>query len=835
MKYLLTSLLVFSIMCTGVLNAQYIQYGNGINPPADFAAHPDDLAGLQALYDALDGPNWTIPNHVKWRSTPLAQDGVTPFFYHIWYMVHFNDNHRVAKLIFWPGDGLNGAIPPEISKLTELQEFIIDGNTITDISNIRNLPNLKTLQVMNCNLSGQIPCIVEDLPSLNYLELTNNALSGDLPECLAGPNSTVQKLVVTGNALTGCIPDNYNRFCSVYNREYCFSNNSFENTIADVCSNVPCDGCPQQYPILWDFYQSTGGPNWTNVTAPTITVGDVDVPYMITWWKDLYDLYGFFDWQGIQSIIEFQPILPHVDFVSLINFYQNNPGLVQAGTYQTVVSDTWFEDCDPCGLQDGTPWKGITCNANNEITHIYLHSSNLIGSLPSSLSGLTSLQSLNLANNQLSGTIPTAYAALTGLQIWNIEDNQLSGVCPSYLNSFNYLQYLNFANNNLSGILLSDFSNLSYLKEFRVNNNQITGTVSNTIENCLQLIHFDASDNILSGSLPPGFGALPDLTHIYLDENQFTGQVPGQWGDLQSIVRIDVSQNQLTRTLFDDNLEKLCPINTIANVHINDGNNIDELWSMMCNCVDNLSSSAVLPPPQLADPNLPCCQVFADDLIIDGDGNQYTASRIGNQIWLKENLMTSSCLDGTPLPNYILSNWEIDHYTTEGTGTPLYVWPYRDIDMKVPWGALYSHYIFNIDNDLTLTSSGFTNPPPYTDGAVCQICPQGYRLPNSQDYVYLFDYIKSMPGYHPQASVSDTDIFKCFRPTASGEAVSGGNGYINYVGAGGITYLWSSNIGTIQTGWDFHILHESNIESYNSNGHHTIIRTSYRSLRCIKE
>jgi|GEM_PF-4013090 len=50
--------LIFTDLLIGFLSnfsAQFIQYGNGINPSDDFAAHPYHLAELQVLYNALDG------------------------------------------------------------------------------------------------------------------------------------------------------------------------------------------------------------------------------------------------------------------------------------------------------------------------------------------------------------------------------------------------------------------------------------------------------------------------------------------------------------------------------------------------------------------------------------------------------------------------------------------------------------------------------------------------------------------------------------------------------------------------------------------------------------
>jgi hypothetical protein len=59
-----------------------------------------------------------------------------------------------------------------------------------------------------------------------------------------------------------------------------------------------------------------------------------------------------------------------------------------------------------------------------------LGNNHLIGTMPSSMAALTTLQYLDLALNQLDGTIPSSLAALTALTHLRLHDNQLSGTVP---------------------------------------------------------------------------------------------------------------------------------------------------------------------------------------------------------------------------------------------------------------------------------------------------------------------------------------------------------------------------------------------------------------------
>ena len=61
------------------------------------------------------------------------------------------------------------------------------------------------------------------------------------------------------------------------------------------------------------------------------------------------------------------------------------------------------------------------------------------------------------------------------------------------------------------------------------------------------------------------------------------------------------------------------------------------------------------------------------DTYTDADGNVYQTVKIGNQVWLNENLKTTKFIDGTPitLGNDLL-DWQVD--------APRYCWPNGDIN-----------------------------------------------------------------------------------------------------------------------------------------------------------
>ncbi len=101
----------------------------------------------------------------------------------------------------------------------------------------------------------------------------------------------------------------------------------------------------------------------------------------------------------------------------------------------------------------------------------------------------------------------------------------------------------------------------------------------------------------------------------------------------------------------------------------------------------------------------------------DYDGNVYDTVRIGNQVWMKQNLRVTHLNDGTPLINPELdADWMKGYYDKK----PAYCWYDNDSTYRKPFGALYNVYA---------VGSG-------------KLAPKGWRISNSDDWAELFNYMK---------------------------------------------------------------------------------------------
>ena len=107
---------------------------------------------------------------------------------------------------------LTGGIPAGLGDITRLRYLLLHGNQLTGEipSDLGNASNMKALYLYNNMLTGSIPASLGMMvdakgESARLVYLHNNMLSGDVPASLGNLTSLV-RLLLSGNMLTGCIP-----------------------------------------------------------------------------------------------------------------------------------------------------------------------------------------------------------------------------------------------------------------------------------------------------------------------------------------------------------------------------------------------------------------------------------------------------------------------------------------------------------------------------------------------------------------------------------------------------------------------------------------------------
>ncbi|XP_021738558.1 putative receptor-like protein kinase At3g47110 [Chenopodium quinoa] len=115
---------------------------------------------------------------------------------------------KALRGLYLNNNHLSGVIPPSIGNLTMLSIFNLCNNDLDDQipSSLGNCGSLIFLSLCNNSLSGKIPSIIFSLTSLSIgLDLSGNQLTGPLPDEV-GHLSSLNALDVSQNKLSGHIP-----------------------------------------------------------------------------------------------------------------------------------------------------------------------------------------------------------------------------------------------------------------------------------------------------------------------------------------------------------------------------------------------------------------------------------------------------------------------------------------------------------------------------------------------------------------------------------------------------------------------------------------------------
>ena len=190
---------------------------------ADGADHPRLARDCEALLEARDTLAGTAT--LNWSADrPITEwDGIRGGRY----PSLEGTPSRVTRL-YLHGMGLNGTIPGDLARVTELKWLYLHRNELTGEipGDLGSLPSLERLYVYDNeltggvpvgpvslqrlfaqrnNLSGTVPSELSGLTSLKWLSLYDNELSGEIPSEL-GDLSNLERLYLQRNDLSGTIP-----------------------------------------------------------------------------------------------------------------------------------------------------------------------------------------------------------------------------------------------------------------------------------------------------------------------------------------------------------------------------------------------------------------------------------------------------------------------------------------------------------------------------------------------------------------------------------------------------------------------------------------------------
>nr|GMD58291.1 receptor protein kinase TMK1-like [Ipomoea batatas] len=410
------------------------------------AGENDDASVMLALKKSLNPPlymGWSGEDPCKWNH------------------VGCSDERRVIRIQIGH-NSLQGTLPPELSKLTQLQRLELQWNNISGpLPSLNGLSSLRVLMLSNNQFTSIPADFFVGLSSLQSVEIDNNPFAAwELPESLRNA-STLQDFSANSANLSGEIPGflNPDGFPGLINLHLAF--NSLEGQLPLGFSGMSIES-------LWLNGQKLSG--------------GIDVLQNMTLLKEVWLHSNRFsgplpDFSGLKALQVLSlrdnsftgPVplsLLSLGSLKVVNLTNN---LLQGPTpkFRDSVSVDLTKDtnsfclpqpgdCDPRvnalilvaksmeyprkfaenwkGNEPCADWFGITCR-NGNITIVNFQNMGLTGTISPEFASLKSLQRLVLADNNLTGNIPEELTSIPGLTELDVSNNHLYGKVPAFKNN----------------------------------------------------------------------------------------------------------------------------------------------------------------------------------------------------------------------------------------------------------------------------------------------------------------------------------------------------------------------------------------------------------------
>ncbi|KAI3762134.1 hypothetical protein L1987_52557 [Smallanthus sonchifolius] len=274
---------------------------------------------------------------------------------------------------------LNGELPDDIGKFTELQSLDLSYNEGLSGSlnpQIGNLRKLTELYLVGCSFTGPIPDTIGNLQSLVFLSLNSNNFNGLIPASI-GHLTNLYWLDLTGNKLTGSLPVSNGIKPGL---DMLTNANHFHLGDNQLSGDIP--------PGIFNS-------NMTLIHLRLDRNSLIDkVPSNINNLINLQQMY-------LHNNELFGPI-PNLTGMS----HLNNIDLSNNSFEPSEIIPSWFST-----LQ--------------ELRTIKMHNTNLGGQLPAALFRIPQLQTVDLSDNRINGTLDISSNPSSQLQLVDLGNNRI--------------------------------------------------------------------------------------------------------------------------------------------------------------------------------------------------------------------------------------------------------------------------------------------------------------------------------------------------------------------------------------------------------------------------
>ncbi|GLT91624.1 hypothetical protein SLE2022_095020 [Rubroshorea leprosula] len=414
------------------------------------------------------------------------------------------DMNFVVNLDFSENSDLKGKIPMSMGNLCSLRSISFSGvNLSQEISDVLKVFSgcvsnaLQSLDLSNCQLSGQLTDQLTKFKNLRKLFLGSNKLKGNLPKSF-GKLSNLEQIDISNNRLEGTI-------CEIH-----FGNltklKSFIGFGNSIILKVHPDWVPpfQIQTLRLGSWLLRTFPNWIHSQKHLryLDISNSKISDTIpNWFWEFSSQFIYLNLSHNQFQGPLQKILNGVDRDSLptIDFSSNN----FSGPLPLISSNVSLLDLSNNGF-------------SGPITHFLCHKRK----------ETMAMKILKLGKNDLSGELPECWTKWPSLTIIILDNNAFSGGIPSSIGTLQNLSSLHLHKNSLSG------------------------GIPISLRNCTKLQILDLSENKLDENIPPWIGiSLTKLIILSLRSNKFWGHISKELCALSSLQILDFAHNNLSGSI----------------------------------------------------------------------------------------------------------------------------------------------------------------------------------------------------------------------------------------------------------------------------------------------
>ncbi|CAL5329665.1 unnamed protein product [Camellia sinensis] len=352
---------------------------------------------------------------------------------------------------------LSGKFPNGFGNLTNLINFDASTNSLEgDISEIKYLTKLVSLQLFENKFSGEIPIELGEFKSLTNLSLYTNKLTGSIPLNI-GSYGNFTYIDVSENFLTGSIPPNMckngkmsellmlqNKFTGGLPEKLRYTQQNYANCLSLNRLRVNNNSLSRKIPAgIWSL---------PNLSIIDLTMNQFEGPL-----SDNVD--------EAKSLAQL--------FLSHNQFSSELPA--------TISESTSLVDIELV-LNQFSGEIPATIGNLKKLSNLHLENNLFSGTIPESLGSCVSLSDINLAGNLFSGKIPASIGSLRSLNSLNLSHNKLSGEIPVSLSSLK-LSILDLSNNRLMGRIPDSLSIEVFVRGF-AGNPRLCGEIMRNLRPC---------------------------------------------------------------------------------------------------------------------------------------------------------------------------------------------------------------------------------------------------------------------------------------------------------------------------------------------------------------